>query len=86
MVFANFIEEEVVIPGNLLRLYGLGYQFWDLVKGQTVGVEDIRLGALPAGSILQRMMVFVWNGSGVLRQNHSHNSWLLNLVEDGKHV
>ena len=43
MVFANFIEEEVVIPGNLLRLYGLGYEFHDLVSEKVVGVEDIRL-------------------------------------------
>ena len=43
MVFANFAEDEVVIPGNLLRLYGLGYKFQDLVQGGEVGLEDIHL-------------------------------------------
>ena len=43
MIFANFIEEEVVLSGNLLRLYGVGYQFYDLISERSIGVEDIRL-------------------------------------------
>lgn len=43
MVFANFIEEELVIPGNLLRLYGSSYHFLDLVLEKPVGLADIRL-------------------------------------------
>ena len=43
LVFANFIEEEVAVPGNLLRLYGLGYQFRDLVNDRQVGLEEFKL-------------------------------------------
>ncbi len=43
LVFANFIEEEAVVPGNLLRLYGLGYQFRDLVNDRMVGLDDFTL-------------------------------------------
>ncbi len=44
LVLANFSEQEAALPGNLLRLYGLGYQFRDLVSGRPVDGE-IRLDA-----------------------------------------
>jgi len=34
IVLANFSEQECRLPGNLLRLYGLGYQFKDLLSGE----------------------------------------------------
>jgi len=45
LVLANFGEQAQVIPGNLLRLYGLSYHFTDLLSGSQVGGEDLALGA-----------------------------------------
>ena len=45
LVFANFSEHPQLIPGNLLRLYGLGYSFRDLMDGQLVELADLNLSA-----------------------------------------
>jgi hypothetical protein len=44
LVFANFSEQEQRIPANLLRLYGLGYRFKDLVKDEEFELKDLPLG------------------------------------------
>lgn len=49
LVFANFSEEEQTIPANLLRLYGLGYGFTDLLTGEPLPFKDL---ALPAYRLL----------------------------------
>jgi amylosucrase len=43
LALANFSEKDQVIPINLLRLYGLGYQFIDLVCGEAVPWKDLTL-------------------------------------------
>ena len=43
LVLANFNESTQTIPANLLRLYGLGYDFFDLVSGQEIGIQDLEL-------------------------------------------
>ena len=43
LVFANFSEQEQTLAVNLLRLYGLSYQFTDLMSGQAIPFEDLRL-------------------------------------------
>jgi amylosucrase len=43
LVFANFSEQTQTIPANLLRIYGLGYIYRDLVSGNQVEFEDIHL-------------------------------------------
>jgi glycosidase len=43
LVFANFSEQEHTIPANLLRLYGLGYEFKDLRKDETRPFADLTL-------------------------------------------
>ena len=43
LVFANFTEGEQVINANLLRLYGLSYQFADLISGDIHQQEDLVL-------------------------------------------
>ncbi len=43
IVLANFSERDQIIPANLLRLYGLGYSFVDLLSGETVAAQDIIL-------------------------------------------
>jgi len=45
LVFANFSEQPQLISGNLLRLYGLGYSFRDLMDGQLVELADLNLSA-----------------------------------------
>ncbi len=45
LVFANFSEQPQTIPGNLLRLYGLGYSFKDMLSGQPVELADLSLAA-----------------------------------------
>ena len=37
---SNFSDEAQEIEGNTLRIYGLGYEFKDLVSGDTFGVES----------------------------------------------
>ena len=43
LVLANFNETMQKIPANLLRLYGLGYQFVDLLSGKETGIQDLEL-------------------------------------------
>jgi amylosucrase len=43
LVLANFNESMQKIPANLLRLYGLGYQFVDLMSEQETGIQDLEL-------------------------------------------
>ena len=43
LVLANFNEEAQVVPGNFLRLYGLSYEFKDLISGQAVPCADLTL-------------------------------------------
>jgi glycosidase len=45
LALANFSEQEQVIPTNLLRLYGLGYQFEDLLTGEMIPWKDLTLNA-----------------------------------------
>ena len=52
LVLANFSEQAQTISGNLLRLYGLGYTFTDLVTGQTLATGDFELG--PCGFMCLR--------------------------------
>jgi amylosucrase len=46
LVFANFSEEEQPLPGNLLRLYGLGYQLTDMLTRKAIAVQDFTLDPL----------------------------------------
>jgi amylosucrase len=43
LVLANFIEKQLVISGNLLRVYGLGYEFTDLLTGKKTAGQDLVL-------------------------------------------
>jgi amylosucrase len=43
LIFANFSELEQTLAVNVLRLYGLSYQFTDLMSGQGIPFEDLRL-------------------------------------------
>jgi amylosucrase len=43
LVLANFSEQQQVIPASLLRLYGLSYQFTDLISGQPLPFADLEL-------------------------------------------
>ena len=45
LVLANFSEESQVIPANLLRLYGLSYQFTELLSGRQIPAQDLSLAA-----------------------------------------
>jgi glycosidase len=40
LVLNNFSDNEQVIPGNILRLSGLGYRFKDLISGKVVDVKQ----------------------------------------------
>jgi glycosidase len=40
LVLANFTEQPQRVSGNLLRVYGLGYEMIDLVTGQRIPAED----------------------------------------------
>jgi len=46
LVFANFSEEAQTLSGNLLRVYGLGYQLMDMQTGKTVAVQDLTMRPL----------------------------------------
>jgi amylosucrase len=46
LVFANLSEQPQTLQGNLLRVYGLGYTFVDLLGGQTVPAGNLQLEAL----------------------------------------
>jgi len=43
LMFANFTEQRQTQPANLLRLYGLGYSYQDLLTGEVVPFQDIEL-------------------------------------------
>ena len=45
VILANFSEHEQAIKANELRLYGLSYQFTDLISGKPVRLlsDDLRL-------------------------------------------
>ncbi|HMD89803.1 MAG TPA: alpha-amylase family protein [Anaerolineaceae bacterium] len=43
LVLANFCEKDQIIQANLLRIYGLGYQFRDLVTNKNIRLKDITL-------------------------------------------
>jgi amylosucrase len=45
LALANFSEDGQVIPTNLLRLYGLGYQFVDLLSDEALPWKDLDLAA-----------------------------------------
>jgi amylosucrase len=46
LVFANFSEEEQTLSGNLLRVYGLGYQLTDMLTGKEVTAQDLKVQPL----------------------------------------
>ena len=43
LVLANFSDHEQQLDMNLLRLYGLSYKFRDLLRGQAVPFDHLRL-------------------------------------------
>jgi amylosucrase len=43
LILANFCEKDQVIQANLLRIYGLGYKFRDLVSKKVVHLRDLTL-------------------------------------------
>jgi amylosucrase len=43
LVLANFSEQEQKIPANVLRLYGLSYNFKDLLSGESIALQDVQL-------------------------------------------
>lgn len=43
LIFANFSENEQMISANILRLYGLSYQFTDLMSGEKILLGDVVL-------------------------------------------
>jgi hypothetical protein len=43
LVFANFTEAEQTVGANQLRLYGLSYQFTDLMSGDVHSLKDLSL-------------------------------------------
>jgi glycosidase len=46
LIFANFSEETQILSGNLLRVYGLGYQLTDMLTGVAVAVQDLTIQPL----------------------------------------
>ncbi len=50
IVLANFSEQAVHLPANLLRLYGLGYQYVDLLEDDRTDTEDEQVTP-PTGTI-----------------------------------
>ena len=40
LLFANFSEAAQTLPGNLLRIYGLGYELTDLFTGADFPIQD----------------------------------------------
>ena len=46
MILANFSERQQVISANVLRLYGLGYHFEDLITTQNFNLIDLNLQPL----------------------------------------
>lgn len=46
VVFANFSEQPQTLPAHLLRLYGVGYRFQDLLTGHATTATDLALEPL----------------------------------------
>lgn len=46
LLFANFSEQPQTIPANILRLYGMGTAFTDLLSGESFFLRDLVLGPL----------------------------------------
>jgi amylosucrase len=44
LVLGNFSEAQQSVPANVLRLYGLGNQFQDLLSGENLSPGDLLLG------------------------------------------
>ncbi|MCG2786186.1 MAG: alpha-glucosidase C-terminal domain-containing protein [Anaerolineae bacterium] len=44
LVFANFSEQEQTLSENVFRIYGLGYGFQDLLRGEPFAACDLVLG------------------------------------------
>ena len=45
LVLANFSEQEQKIPANVLRLYGLSYNFKNLLTGEQFPLQDVPLNS-----------------------------------------
>lgn len=45
LVFANFSEQEQTLPANLLRIYGLGYHYHNLLHNIPIPAGDLQLGS-----------------------------------------
>jgi hypothetical protein len=43
IVLANFSENECLLPANLIRVYGLSYNFIDLLRGVPIDTKDIKM-------------------------------------------
>ena len=43
LVFANFSERPQLVSANQLRLFGLSYEFLNLVSGETFALQDLQL-------------------------------------------
>jgi amylosucrase len=43
LIFANFSEQQQVVPANQLRLYGLSYNFKNLLNGESFTLDDLVL-------------------------------------------
>ena len=44
LTLANFSENEIILPGNLLRLYGQGSRCIDLLSNEDLGLQDFVMG------------------------------------------
>ena len=45
LTLANFSENEIILPGNLLRLYGQGSRCIDLLSNEDLGLQDFVMGS-----------------------------------------
>ena len=43
LVFANFSEQEQILPANLLRLYGFVHRYQNLLSSEKYAQEDVKL-------------------------------------------
>lgn len=43
LAFANFTENEQMIPGNLLRIHSMGKKLFNIISGDSVPIDDIQL-------------------------------------------
>jgi hypothetical protein len=46
LIFTNFSEQEQTVPANLLRLYGLSYQYENLLSKGIFPAGDLNLSPL----------------------------------------